>query len=93
MLLGLLLIPIIFYTYNGVIGKSPDWINISIFFIAAATAYIYEYRRFKNNAVPCKNPILPITILALFSVAFVVFTFITPRLGIFKDPLTGDYGI
>ena len=32
-LLGLTLIPVIFYTYNGAIGKSPDWINISIFFI------------------------------------------------------------
>ena len=31
--LGLALIPILFYTYNGVIGKSPDWINIAIFFI------------------------------------------------------------
>ena len=31
--LGLVLIPIIFYTYNGVIGKSPDWVNIIIFFI------------------------------------------------------------
>ena len=34
-LLGITLIPIIFYTYNGVIGKSPDFINISIFFITA----------------------------------------------------------
>lgn len=30
-LLGLVLIPVIFYTYNGVIGKSPDWFNIAIF--------------------------------------------------------------
>ena len=33
-LVGLSLIPIMFYTYNGVIGKSPDWLNISIFFIS-----------------------------------------------------------
>ena len=37
-LLGLILIPILFYTYNGVIGKSPDWINIAIFFISAASS-------------------------------------------------------
>ena len=41
-LLGLGLIPVIFYTYNGVIGKSPDWFNITIFFICAAISYIYE---------------------------------------------------
>ena len=34
-LLGLSLIPVIFYTYNGVIGKSPDWINIAIFLFQA----------------------------------------------------------
>ena len=38
-LLGLALIPLVFYLYNGIIGKSPDLINISIFFIAAAIAY------------------------------------------------------
>ena len=93
MLLGLLLIPIIFYTYNGVIGKSPDWINISIFFIAAATAYVYEYLCFKRENINCKSALVPILVFALLCVAFVIFTFFTPRLGIFKDPLTGDYGI
>ena len=29
-LMGLALIPILFYTYNGAIGKSPDFINIAI---------------------------------------------------------------
>ena len=42
-LFGLMLIPVLFYSYNGVIGKSPDWINISIFFISAALAYISRY--------------------------------------------------
>ena len=40
-LLGLLLIPILFYTYNGAIGKSPDFLNILIFFISAAAVYLY----------------------------------------------------
>ena len=48
-LLGLSLIPILFYTYNGVIGPSPDWINIAIFFISAAIAYIYETRLFNSG--------------------------------------------
>ena len=40
-LLGLLLIPVLFYSYNGIIGKSPDFINIAIFFVSAAAAYLY----------------------------------------------------
>lgn len=52
-LLGLLLIPVLFYTYKGVIGKSPDWINIAIFFIAAGIAYTYENRQFPKEATLC----------------------------------------
>ena len=92
-LLGLSLIPIIFYTYNGVIGRSPDWINIAIFFICAAIAYIYETKQFHKGAVHCKNKWLAIGVLCVIALMFVIFTFKTPRLGIFLDPLTGTYGI
>ena len=92
-LLGLSLIPIIFYTYNGVIGTSPDWINIAIFFISATIAYIYETRLFNSDTITCKNPRFSVIALCLIAVLFVLFTFKTPNLGIFKDPLTGTYGI
>ena len=92
-LLGLVLIPVIFYTYNGVIGHSPDWINIAIFFISAAVAYIYETRQFNNETTPCKSPKIAIALLFVIAVLFVIFTFSTPEIGIFKDPLTGNYGI
>ena len=92
-LLGLTLIPIIFYTYNGAIGKSPDWLNISIFFISAAIAYIYETRRFKSEKTTCKNPKLALTLLCVIALLFVVFTFKAPEIGIFRDPLTNTYGI
>ena len=92
-LLGLALIPIIFYTYNGAIGKSPDWINIAIFFISAAAVYIYETRLFNSEKVICKSPKLAFAALCAIGVLFAVFTFRTPELGIFLDPLTGTYGI
>ena len=89
----IILIPILFYTYNGVIGKSPDWINIAIFFISAAAAYIYETRRFKDENTSCKRPKLALGALCIVALLFVIFTFATPEIGIFKDPLTGNYGI
>ena len=39
-LLGLLLIPVLFYTYHGVFGESRDWVNISIFCISSFNAAI-----------------------------------------------------
>ncbi len=93
MLLGLGLIPVIFYTYNGVIGKSPDWINIAIFFTSAAVTYLYETRLFNTEKLRCRSSKWPIAALSVIALLFVVFTFATPELGIFKDPLTGAYGI
>ena len=41
-MLGLVLIPVLFYTYNGVFGESPDWINIAIFYITALLVLFFE---------------------------------------------------
>ena len=92
-LLGLSLIPILFYTYNGAIGKSPDWLNITIFFVSAAISYIYETRLFNENKTHCKSSNFAFSALCIIALLFAIFTFRTPEIGIFKDPLTGAYGI
>ena len=93
MLIGLCSIPVLFYTYNGVIGKSPDWINIAIFFVSAALAYAYESIALTQGTTSCKYPKLAVGILGLIAFLFVAFTFNTPEISIFKDPLTGGFGI
>lgn len=90
---GLILIPVLFYTYNRVIGKSPDWLNIAIFFVSAAIAYAYEARLFNSAKLHLRSPKLAIAALSAIGLLFVVFTFATPEIAIFKDPLTGAYGI
>ena len=92
-LLGLILIPVLFYTYNGIFGKSPDWINIAIFFISDAAAYIYEAFRLHSKKPSCQSPKSAIAVLGVIALLFVLFTFRTPEIGIFKDPLTGTFGI
>lgn len=92
-LLGLVSIPALFYTYNGVVGKSPDWINIAIFFVSASLAYVYETRLFNSEKTICKSQKSALFLLCVIALLFVLFTFITPEIGIFKDPLTGTYGI
>lgn len=92
-LLGLVLIPVLFYTYNGVVGKSPDWLNIAIFFIAAAIAYLFEWWLFKSEKMSGEHSKWAIGILVAIALLFVVFTFATPKINIFQDPLTQSYGI
>lgn len=92
-LTGLTLIPMLFYTYNGAFGKSPDWVNIAIFFVSAAAAYLLETHLFETERVTCKSRAVALFLLWIIAAAFVIFTFITPELPLFADPITGAYGI
>ena len=92
-LLGLVLIPVLFYTYNGVFGKSPDWINIAIFYITALLVFLFERWAFKKGRLQCQYPRLAFAATCLIGVLFVVFTFAPPQIPLFQDPLTGTYGI
>lgn len=92
-LLGLFLIPALFYTYNGAIGKSPDWVNVTIFFISAAIVYITETCLFKSMLLQCKSQWLFFAAICLIGVLFVVFTFATPQIPLFQDSTTRAYGV
>ena len=83
---GLILIPVLFYTYNGSIGKSPDWLNITIFFVSAAVTFWLETKLFKRNSLRCKKGIICFFILCTIGLLFIIFTFSPPNLLIFKDP-------
>ena len=88
MLTGLALIPVLFYTYNGILGKSTHWVNIGIFFISAAIAFLLELYLFKNNTLYCKLPWLAFATICVVGVMFVAFTFATPEIPLFQDPLS-----
>lgn len=86
MLLGLALIPTVFYLYNGIIGKSPDWINISIFFISAAAVFIYETKALNSGKDFSPSPKAAAVCIACIAVLFAVFSFLPPELAIFMEP-------
>ena len=92
-LLGLFLIPALYYGYTGAFGLSLDWLNIAIFFISAAIAYLYKTKLFNENQLICKTQKRALSTLVVIGMLFVIFTFLTPQIGIFRDPLTGNYGI
>ena len=91
-LVGVCAIPILFYTFSGAFGESPDWLNITFFFLAAGLGYFVEGLLFKKEfSIPLS--FIPIGILLTVAVMFAVFTFSPPRLPLFQDPLTGGYGL
>ena len=93
-LFGCLLIPVLFYTYAGVLGTTVDWVNILIFYLAALGAFSLDYcllRRGRMNAM--WQQLLGLVILWVLAFAFVWFTFNAPQLGLWQDPITGTYGV
>ena len=91
-LTGLVLIPVVYYTYTGVLGVSADWFNIAIFFIAAASAYYIETICFQKQRRCLLRSWLCIAVLFLLAAVYTVLTFYPPVIPLFQDPVTGSYG-
>ena len=92
-LYGAALIPILFYTLNGAFGKTPDWVNIAIFFLSAAGAFLWETRRLRRGDADCKSGEAALFLLWAIAILFWLGTFFPLRIPLFRDPATGGYGI
>lgn len=76
---------IFFYTYTGILGTNVDFLNITTFFIAVILGEFIAYRYMILNN-PC-NKKIAITILIILFLCFIVFTFVPPSIGLFKNPI------
>lgn len=92
-LLSLILIPVAYYTYTGILGVNADWFNIVIFFLAAGLGCFAETKLWERG-FSCKlPPWIAIGILLLIGAAFTAFTFYPPQIPFFRDPQNGAYGL
>ncbi len=90
---GVGLIPMLFYTLNGIFGKTPDLVNIMIFFVSAACAFLQMGKELSKEKTSCKCEALALPCLLLLTLAFSLFTFYPPHIPLFEDPLGAGYGI
>ena len=89
---GLITIPLLYYGYTGALGVSANWFNITIFYIAAAVTFLIENHLMKHD-LSCRRPKWALAVLLGIGGLFAVLTFWPPILPLFRDPLTGTYGI
>ncbi len=92
-LFGVLIIPILYYTYTGALGINADWFNIAIFFIGALVTFYIEYMIIKQNRAFNVNETIIKLLFIFIALLFVFFTFYPLRLPLFMDPTTRRYGI
>lgn len=90
---ALITIKAIYYTYTGALGFKSLIIDILSFFVGIGLGqllalHIYNYAELGSLAM-----FYSFVVLAILALAFIAFTFCPPRLPIFKDSITGKYGI
>ena len=84
-LLGTFLIPVIFYTYTGIIGRNYLFLDIATFVISVLLAFLCVYRL----TVSCKmftHTFLLGSLVFVMAICFLLFTYLPPDLGIFIEP-------
>lgn len=84
-LLGTLSVPVLFYTYSGVLGRNIAWIDILIFFISTAVAFLCAWK-LQGSAKIYEKRTAIYFVTVLFLVLFFLFTFLPPDIGLFAKP-------
>lgn len=87
-------IVISFFTYTGILGTNFLFLDILIFILSIILGEYVTYKFMKRQNESNKNTkILASAILIFLLLCFIVFTYITPEVNLFRDPITGTYGI
>ncbi len=83
----------LFYAYTAIFGEEILAVDISIFFVAVALGQLASYKILTLKQWPRWLGGVGIIMVILLAAAFGVFTFYPPELGIFRDAVSGGYGI
>ncbi len=91
---GIALIVSLFYTYTGIIGDNYLALDILVFLISVIISQYIGYKiTVSNHKVSKKINSISLIAIVILVVAFIRFTFNTPQISLFKDPITGKFGI
>lgn len=91
--LSILTILSFFYTYRGAFGIESTILDIFSLFLGLCVGQLIGYHVFNYITLKKSYVFICMVILILLLVLFFIYTFYPPQLPIFKDPITGLYGI
>ena len=94
LLVGLAAIPLLFYGYQGIVGRDSMIVDILIFQAAVLLAFWVSWTLQKRRQLSGAGwTALGLLVLLAVWALFLLFTFRAPDLAVFVDPLTGLRGI
>ena len=84
---------VFFYTYNLFTPKPVLWLDISSSFVFVILSQYFSYKLYNcDKNIGGYFPVA-VTALMMFFIMFFSFTVFPPKADLFKDPLTGGYGL
>jgi len=86
-------ITVLFYFYTAVIGESVLTLDILIFIIAVIIGQLSSYKLLTSKKFPENFEKISLIALIILTLVFIIFTFYPPEIEIFRDPISGEYGI
>ena len=93
-ILAMSFIIVFFYTYTGMIGTNFAILDIGSFFVAVILGEYAAYKIMINEEDKQKcNKRIAIIGLTCILLGFIIFTYLPPHIGLFKDPISNGYGI
>lgn len=93
-ILAMSFIIVFFYTYTGIIGTNFAILDIGSFFVAVILGEYVAYKIMTNEEynLKCNKKIATIGLICIL-LCFIIFTYLPPHIGLFKDPISNGYGI
>lgn len=93
LLVGLLAIPALFYTYQGITGVNSSLVNIIIFQVAVLLAFWASWHLLTTRKLSGRVwQWLGGLFLLAVGTLFVIWSYDPPQLAVFTDPMTGEIG-
>lgn len=93
-LVGIVTIIVLFYTYTGVLGTNYLILDISTFGIGVFLEYYFSYKMLQTNILTNNYfNYIGIIFLILIVLTQIIFTINPPKIALFLDPVTNTYGI
>ena len=88
-----IVIVVMFYSYLAIAGKSNLAYDISTFVLAVSAGQLLSYHLMIKDIHQRSVKIISVALLIIITAAFCLFTFLPPKFPLFRDFITGKYGI
>lgn len=91
---GMVFIVVLFYGYTAFTGDNYLWADILTFILAVLAAFFLSLLLMKRNLLASAGAEMTARVLtAAIIVCFFLFTMQPPRVFLFQDPVTGQFGM